>query len=42
MTNHGSMDMPAHRQTYADFVKLVKITSIAVAAIMVLMAITLL
>lgn len=42
MTNHGSMDMPAHRQMYTDFLKLVKYGSITVAAILVIMAITLL
>ncbi|MDA5194873.1 aa3-type cytochrome c oxidase subunit IV [Govanella unica] len=41
MTNHGSMDMPAHRHTYAGFVKLLTIVSISVAAILVIMAITL-
>lgn len=41
MANHGSMDMPAHHQTYAGFLKLIKYSSLTVIVVLIFMALTL-
>lgn len=42
MSDRGNMDVSGHSETYAGFLKVTTLGSIAVIAIVVLMAITLL
>lgn len=40
MSDHGHMDVTSHKQMYSDFLTLVKWSSIGIAAVLVILAIT--
>lgn len=40
MTDHGEMNTNEHKQMYADFLALVKWSSIGIAVVLVILAIT--